>query len=91
MNSEQRKDLSDIPLEVLIEEVESRKSAEIEILVSQINSSLKKLKILVGNSPYNKFLQDEDGDRWEILEFFVQKREDKIIDVYYLDKRIDKE
>lgn len=89
MNSEQRRDLSDIPLEVLIEEVESRKSAEIEILVSQINSSLKKLKILLGNSPYNKFLLEEDGDRWEILEFFIQKREDKIIDVYYSDKKID--
>ena len=60
MSTDSKIDLSQIPLNILIKEVESRKAKEVDKLVSGINENLQKLNEL-GLIPYNKFLSEDDN------------------------------
>ena len=91
MNTDRKTNLSDIPLEVLIEEVESRKISEVKILIAQTNANIKKLKTITGSYPYNKNLYKEDRDRWELIQLGVNVKNNKIIDIYYEDIKIEEE
>ena len=51
MNTDRKQSLSEIPLEVLIEEVESRKVSEVKILIAEINTNLRKIKAITGFNP----------------------------------------
>lgn len=88
MNNEKKYSLSEIPLEVLVEEIESRKFSEVKILIAEINANLARLKAITGSNPYNKILLKEDKERWELNQLGIEERDNKIIDIYYEDKKI---
>lgn len=90
-NTNRKTSLSDIPLEILIEEVESRKISEVKILIAQINNNLEKLKTITGSNPYNKFLFKEDKERWELNQLGVEIKNNKIIDIFYEDTKIEED
>ena len=91
MNTNRKTNLSEIPLEVLIEEIKSRKVSEVKILIAEINTNLRKIKAITGFNPYNKFLFKEDRERWELNELGINIKDNKVIDVYYKDCKIEEE
>lgn len=82
MTTKDRIDLSSIPIDILIAEIESRKDDEVRQHVIEINNRLAKLKML-GFLPYNKDALEEVNERWNLCSLGVNTREGKIISVYY--------
>lgn len=75
-------DLSSIPIDVLIAEIEARKDDEIRQHVTEINNRLAKLKTL-GFTPYNKDVLENADEKWDLVSLGVNVRSGKIISVYY--------
>ena len=75
-------DLSSIPIDVLIAEIEARKDDEIRQHVTEINNRLAKLKTL-GFTPYNRDVLENADEKWDLVSLGVNVRSGKIISVYY--------
>ena len=75
-------DLSSIPIDVLIAEIEARKDDEIRQHVTEINNRLAKLKTL-GFTPYNRDVLENADEKWDLVSLGVNVRSGKITSVYY--------
>lgn len=75
-------DLSSIPTDVLIAEIEARKDNEIRQHVTEINNRLAKLKTL-GFTPYSRDVLENAAEKWDLISLGVNVRSGKIISVYY--------
>lgn len=82
MTTENKIDLSSVPLEVLIAEIETRKDDEIRQHIAEINKRLSKLKTL-GFTPYNRDVLDNVDEKWELVSLGVNVRSGKVISVYF--------
>ena len=82
MTTENKIDLSSVPLEVLIAEIETRKDDEIRQHIAEINKRLSKLKTL-GFKPYNRDVLDNVDEKWELVSLGVNVRSCKVISVYF--------
>lgn len=82
INTNNKTNLDEIPLTVLIEKVESRKNLEVTKIVAQINDLIRKLNDLY-LTPYNKTVLEQDSDVWNITSLNIEKTDDRITGVYY--------
>lgn len=75
--------LSSVPIELLIAEIETRKDDEIRQLVTEINVRLNKLKIL-GYTPFDKEVL-EQVDRTRLITGLGLNTDNnhKVLDVYF--------
>lgn len=75
-------DLSSVPLDRLIAEIEARKDDEIRKLVSEINLRLNKLKSL-GFAPFNKDTLENVDETWNLECLGINTRGNNVISVYF--------
>lgn len=90
MITKDRIDLSSIPTDVLIAEIEARKDDEIRQHVTEINNRLAKLKTL-GFTPYNRDVLENVDEKWDLVSLGVNTRSDKVISVYYDEIKINED
>lgn len=90
MTTNDKIDLSSIPTEVLIAEVEARKDDEVRQHVAEINKRLSKLKIL-GFTPYNKDMLVNADEKWNLVSLNFDTVGGKVSSVYYDEVRIEEE
>lgn len=75
-------DLSSIPTDVLIAEIETRKDDEIRQHVNEINNRLDKLKTL-GFTPYSRDMLENSAEKCDLVSLGVNVRSGKVTSVYY--------
>lgn len=76
-------DLSSVPIELLIAEIETRKDDEIRQLVTEINARLNKLKIL-GYTPFDKEVLEQVDEAWLITELGLNTDNNhRVLGVYF--------
>ncbi|HJG96966.1 MAG TPA: hypothetical protein K8V90_07700 [Romboutsia timonensis] len=82
MTTKDKIDLSSIPTDVLIAEIEARKDDETRQHVTEINNRLAKLKTL-GFTPYNRDVLENVDEKWDLVSLGVNVRSGKVISVYF--------